>query len=283
MNMRDSIKEVLKELNRLNSLNLTVDNVDLTGARVPATEDEIFFAKGKNTVATLIAKQGAPGLGKESVYYDRTDISTMFASYGDEVGEYIQVPVDLTNCVTSRDVVPAFVYYYGIDIKPEHIEPILINKDKLTVVFRFEADCPGYTGETVVKLESGGALLAPNFPETLVDGPYEYPYFNTKVGQGAVYAYGYTFDDYAAELKNANTTISMDRLAKILAEVTNHPWDVFRLPSEYNLKEAKVAYNGPNHTSFKSNPLAENVLIIDLSLYCINLGGQMILHYADPS
>lgn len=283
MNMRDSIKEVLKELNRLNSLNLTVDNVDLTGARVPTTEDEIFFAKGKNTVATLIAKQGAPGLGKESVYYDRTDISTMFASYGDEVGEYIQVPVDLTNCVTSRDVVPAFVYYYGIDIKPEHIEPILINKDKLTVVFRFEADCPGYTGETVVKLESGGALLAPNFPETLVDGPYEYPYFNTKVGQGAVYAYGYTFDDYAAELKNANTTISMDRLAKILAEVTNHPWDVFRLPSEYNLKEAKVAYNGPNHTSFKSNPLAENVLIIDLSLYCINLGGQMILHYADPS
>ena len=28
MNMRDSIKEVLKEINRLNSLNLTVDNVD---------------------------------------------------------------------------------------------------------------------------------------------------------------------------------------------------------------------------------------------------------------
>lgn len=283
MNMRDSIKEVLKEINRLNSLNLTVDNVDFVSAHTPATEDEIFFAKGKNTVATLVAKQGAPGLGKEFVYYDRTDISTMFASYGDEFGEYIQVPVDLTNCVTSRDVVPAFVYYYGIDIKPEHLEPVLIDKDKLTVQFRFVADCPGFTGETLVKLESGGALLAPNFPVNVVDGPYEYPYFNIKTGQGAVYAYGYTFDDYATELKNANTTISMERLAVILAEVTNHPWDVFRLPTEYNLKEAKVAYNGPNHTSFKSNPLAENVLIIDLSLYCINLGGQMILHYADPS
>ena len=58
MNMRDSIKEVLKEINRLNSLNLTVDNVDFVSAHTPATEDEIFFAKGKNTVATLVAKQG---------------------------------------------------------------------------------------------------------------------------------------------------------------------------------------------------------------------------------
>lgn len=283
MNLRDPIKEVLKELNRLNSLNLTTDNVDFVSPHTPATADEIFFAKGKNTVATLVAKQGAPGLGKEYVYYDRTDISTMFASYGDASGEYIRLPVDVPNVLTARDVVPAFVYYYGIDIKPEHVEPAYVNKDTMTVRVRFEPECPGFTGETIVKLESGGAFLAPNFPVTTMDAPYTYPYFNTKVGQGSVYAYGFTFDDYAAELKKANTTISMERLAAILAEVTYHPWSVFRLPTEYNLKEAKVVYNGPNHTTFKSNPLAENVLIIDLSLYCINLGGQMILHYADPS
>lgn len=276
-------QQVLDALNAMNSLNLTLENVDFIDAHPPTTEDEIFFAKGKNTVATLVAKQGAPGLGKEKVYYDRFPLTQMFADADDEVGEKIVLPVDLNSVVTSHDVVPALNYYYGIYLRPEDVEPILIDKETSTVRLRFEPNAPGYTGEIKIKLVSGGALLAPNFPNVVVKGPYEYPYFNIKVGQGSVYAYGYIFDDYATELKAANTTFSMERLAQILADVTGHPWEVFRLPKEYNLKEAKISYNGPNHSSFKSNPLAENVLIIELSLYCINFGGQMILHYADPA
>ena len=283
MIVRNPIQQVLDEVNTRNSLNLSLDNVDFVNPHPPEGDDEIFFAQGKNTCATLVAKQGAPGLGKDKVYYDRFPLTQMFADADDEVGEKIVVPVDLDSVTTSRDVIPALNYYYGIYIRPEDVEPILVDKEALTVRLRFEASAPGYTDEIKIKLVSGGALLAPNFPNVEVDGPYEYPYFNIKVGQGSVYAYGYVFDDYAVELKAANTTFSMDRLAQILAEVTGHPWEVFRLPKEYNLKEAKISYNGPNHSSFKSNPLAENVLIIELSLYCINFGGQMILHYADPS
>lgn len=283
MIVRNPMQQVLDALNARNSLNLTLENVDFVDAHPPTTEDEIYFAKGKNTTATLVAKQGAPGLGKKKVYYDRYPLTQMFADADALVGEKIVVPVDLNSVTTSHDVIPALNYYYGIYIRPEDVEPVLVDKEALTVILRFESTAPGFTGEIKIKLVSGGALLAPNFPNVEVKGPYEYPYFNTKVGQGSVYAYGYVFDDYAVELKAANTTFSMDRLAQILADVTGHPWEVFRLPKEYNLKEAKISYNGPNHSSFKSNPLAENVLIIELSLYCINFGGQMILHYADPS
>lgn len=283
MIIRDPRQQVLDELNARNSLNLTLANVEFLDARPPATEDELFFAKGKNTVALLVAKEGAPGLGKEKVYYDRYPLTTIFADADAEFGEKIVLPVDLNSVKTSHDVLPALDFYYGIFMRPVDIASVLIDKETSTVELRFEADCPGFTEQIKVKLVSGGAMLAPNFPNVEIQGPYEYPYFNTKVGQGSAYAYGLTFDDYAAELKAANTTFSLDRLAQILAEVTGHPWEVFRLPKEYNLKEAKISYNGPNHSSFKSNPLAENVLIVELSLYCINFGGQMILHYADPS
>lgn len=284
MILRNPLQLVLDSVNTLNSIDLTLETVVFSDPHPPTTQDEIFFALGKNTVATLTAKEGAPGLGRDVVYYDRLDITTVFASYGSGEGEYIVLPVDLDNVQTAKDVVPALVYYYGYAVTPADVQPVIIDHENGAVMLRFEPSSPGYLGEIRVKLISGGAFLAPNFPVVQLDGPYEYPYFNTKVGQGAVYAYGYAFDDFAAELKAITAqNISRERLAVILSTVTTHPWEVFRIPSEYNLKEATVVYNGPNQTAFKSNPLAENVLIINLSLYCINLGGQMILHYADPA
>lgn len=284
MILRNPLQLVLDSVNALNSIDLTLDNVVFSDPHPPATQDEIYFALGRNTVATLTGKDGAPGLGRDVVYYERLDISLVFASYGSGEGEYITLPVDLDNVQTAKDVIPALVYYYGYYMTPADVEPVLIDHANGSVLLRFEPSSPGYIGEIRIKLISGGAFLAPNFPVVQLEGPYEYPYFNTKVGQGSVYAYGYAFDDYAAELKAITAqNINRDRLAAILAAVTNHPWEVFRIPSEYNLKEATVVYNGPNQSTFKSNPLAENVLIINLSLYCINLGGQMILHYADPA
>lgn len=283
MIVRNPIQQVLDEVNTRNSLNLTLDNVDFVNPHPPEGDDEIFFAQGKNTCATLVAKQGAPGLGRDKVYYDRIQLTQTFASAEAEAGEKIVLPVDMSSVVTTRDIIPALVFYYGIYVLPEHVVPTLIDKVAGIASLQFEPTCPGFTGEIVVKVVSGGAMLAPNFPNVVIAGPYEYPYFNIKVGQGSAYSYGLIFDDYAAELKAANTSFSLDRLAQIIAEVSGHPWEVFRLPKEYNLKEAKIIYNGPNHISFKSNPLAENVLIVELSLYCINFGGQMILHYADPS
>ena len=43
-----------------------------------------------------------------------------------------------------------------------------------------------------------------------------------------------------------------------------------------------VVYNGPNNATMPTNPFVDNIVVIELSLYCLNLGGRLYLHYNEP-
>ncbi|MCT7475980.1 hypothetical protein N5V81_13435 [Escherichia coli] len=139
----------------------------------------------------------------------------------------------------------------------------------------------GWIGQQQVQLLPGDALLPANF-EPLTVTPYEYPYFNIKVGQGAVYSYPWRFDNFAEEFQRLGAAITAERLAQILKTVTGDNWTTYRNPIDFNLREAVVVYNGRNKAELPTNPAVDNVLIVELSLYCLNFGGRLYLHYNDP-
>lgn len=279
--IRNAKQQIVDDINSRNQLDITVDQLDYGKPYPPESEDDLFFAEGRNSVITLTAKVGAPALGRATVYYDRVDLSTVFTA-PNGVNPMV-VPVDLPRAITTHDIIPAINYYHGLDMSVDDIEPFLVDHENLTVVIQATPGSIGWLGSIVAKLAPGGPQLAQNFPNTESIVPYVYPYYNVKLGSASVYSYPYKFDDYAAELLAAGTGLSLPRLAAIIKAVTGHPWEIWRMPSVYNLKEAVISYNGPNLAELPSNPNSQYVMVVDLSLYCINLGGKLLIHYSDLS
>jgi len=270
---------ILAEMNLENSLALKAPDMLFGQPGIPTTAEELAAANGHNSMVRVQALATAPAIGYTTVYYDRVDFADIFTDL--DGNQPLVIPARLDSVFVSHDIVPLINQYYGLSLKTADVLSVDINRVEWTVQLIAADTSLGWIGSQVVQLLPGDALLPSNFDPTTVE-PYSYPYFNTKVGQGAVYSYPWRFDDYAAELKAGGTTITVTRLAAILKAVTGDAWLVYRSPIDYNLKEAIVSYNGVNKSSLPTNPTVDNVLIIDLSLYCLNLGGKLYLHYNDP-
>ncbi|QXO09588.1 hypothetical protein pEaSNUABM11_00164 [Erwinia phage pEa_SNUABM_11] len=270
---------ILAEINTENSLALKVADMVFGIPAIPTSDEDIAKANGHNSMVRIQALATAPAIGYTTVYYDRVDFAEVFTDL-DGI-QPLRVPARLDSVFVSHDIVPLINQYYGLSLKTTDVESANIDRTDWTVVLKATATSLGWIGERVVQLLPGDALLPSNFDPTTVT-PYSYPYFNTKVGQGAIYSYPWRFDNYAAELKAGGTTLTTTRLAAILKAVTGDAWLVYRSPIDYNLKEAIISYNGKNSSDYPTNPSVDNVLIIDLSLYCLNLGGKLYLHYNDP-
>ncbi|ECM9141119.1 hypothetical protein YJ58_01100 [Salmonella enterica subsp. enterica serovar Enteritidis] len=180
-----------------------------------------------------------------------------------------------------HDVVGLINQYYGLSLKPADVVNTEIDRKTWRVDLVATPTSLGWIGQQQVQLLPGDALLPANF-EPLTVTPYEYPYFNIKVGQGAVYSYPWRFDNFAEEFQRLGAAITTERLAQILKTVTGDNWTTYRNPIDFNLREAVVVYNGRNKAELPTNPAVDNVLIVELSLYCLNFGGRLYLHYNDP-
>ncbi|ANZ48170.1 virion structural protein [Erwinia phage vB_EamM_Asesino] len=275
-------KLILAEINVENGLDLKDNEVSFGVPSIPTEPDDATKANGHNSMVRVQALPIANATGHTTVYYDRLDFSEMFT--GLDGIQPLRVPARLDSVFTAHDVVPLINQYYGLKLKTSDVENTDINRSSWVVELVATADSLGWLGSIEVQLLPGDALLPSNFDPTSVN-PYEYPYFNTKVGQGAVYGYPWRFDDYAVELAAMGasaTDAKLVRLAQILQKVTSDLWTVYRNPINFNLKETTFVYNGKNTVAFPTNPSYDNVLVIELSLYCLNLGGRMYIHYNDP-
>lgn len=270
---------IVDRINLENKADLTLADVTLFTPKVPTTQDEIDLAAGRNTVVRVAATPIANATGATFVYYNRLDFTAMFT--GPDGIQPLRVPVNFDTVFTAWDVVPFINQYYGLMLQTSDILDNTIDRNGWTFTLEAGVNSLGWIGSVPVQLVRGDALLAPNFTEVTV-APYAYPYFNTKVGQGAIYSYPWRFDDYAAELKAMGLTADNARLAQILKTVTGDSWLVYRSPVDFNLKEATVTYNGKNSRDLPTNPSVDNVMVIELSLYCNNFGGRLYLHYNDP-
>lgn len=270
---------IVDRINLENKIDLTLADVTLFTPKVPTTEEELDLAQGRNTFVRVAATPIANATGATFVYYDRLDFTAMFT--GSDGIQPLRVPVNFDTVFTAWDVVPFINQYYGLMLQPSDVLDHTIDRNDMTFVLEAATDSLGWVGSVPVQLLRGDALLEPNFTEVKI-APYAYPYFNTKVGQGAIYSYPWRFDAYAAELKAMGVNTDTVRLAQMLKAVTGDGWMVYRSATDYNLKEATVVYNGKNSRDLPTNPSVDNVMIIELSLYCNNFGGRLYLHYNDP-
>ncbi|ANZ48444.1 virion structural protein [Erwinia phage vB_EamM_Caitlin] len=270
---------ILKALNTENHLDLKVAEVVFGVPATPTEPDDVTKAQGLNTMVRIQALATANAIGATTVYYDRVDFADMFT--GVDGIQPMRIPARLDTVFTAHQVVGLINQYYGLSLRPNDILDTDIDRKTWMMDLIATPTSLGWIGQQQIQLLPGDALLPVNFDPVTVT-PYEYPYFNTKVGQSAVYSYPWRFDNYAAEFQAAGLNITPERLGQILKTVTGDGWMVYRNPVNYNLKEAIVVYNGPNKASFPSNPSIDNVLVVELSLYSLNLGGRLYLHYNDP-
>lgn len=270
---------VIDRINLENQTALTELDVTFFTPKAPSTAEDIELADGRNTVVRIAATPIANATGATYVYYNRLNFTAMFT--GPDGAQPIIVPARRDVVMTARDLIPFVNQYYGLMLKPDDIEDLTINRADWTVDFQATETSLGWIGSVPVSIVEGDALLEPQFTEPTI-APYAYPHFNTKLGQGAVYSYPFRFDNYSAELKAMGTTTDTVRLAQILKAVTGDAWLVYRSATDFNLKESAISYNGKNSRDFPTNPSVDNVVIIDLSLYCNNFGGRLYLHYNDP-
>lgn len=270
---------IVDRINLENSTALTLADVTFFTPKVPTTEEEVELAGGRNTVVRIAATPIAHATGATYVYYNRLNFTAMFT--GPEGVQPIVVPALREVVHTARDLVPFVNQYYGLQLQPSDIVDNVIDRGTWMVDFVATETSLGWLGTVPVSVLEGDAILEPEFTTANI-APYAYPYFNTKLGQGAVYSYPFRFDAYAAELKQMQGEANTARLAQILKAVTGDAWTVYRSAIDFNLKEAKLAYNGKNSRDFPTNPSVDNVLTLELSLYCNNFGGRLYLHYNDP-
>lgn len=270
---------ILADINQKHGLDLKPVDITFGEPRAPATSDEITAANGRNTMVRIQALATANAIGSTFIYYDRVDFADM---YTDPDGiEPLRVPARLDSVFTSHDIVPLINQYYGLRLRPSDVVSVAIDRDTWRVELEADPLSLGWVGKQTVQLLPGDALLPSNFDSMTLDA-YQYPHFNTRVGQAAVYSYPWRFDDYAAELKAAGTNLTLTRLGQILKTVTGDNWIVYRNPVDFNLTEAVISYNGKNSYDFPTKPSVDNVMVVDLSLYCLNLGGRLYLQYNDP-
>lgn len=275
-------KLILDEINVENGLALTAQDVVFGGVQIPTEDEDVTKANGHNAMVRVEALPGAKALGYTTVYYDRLNFNEMFTAQ--DSFQPMVIPVRLDSVHTAHDIVPLINQYYGLSLRTTDVVDTPIDRNTWIVKITAADDSLGWIGEIDVQLIPGDALIPSNF-DTASISPYTLPYFNTKAGQGAVYGYPWRFDDYAAQLATYSTTVDesgLRRLGQIMTNVTGDPWTFYRNPLDYNLKETKVIYNGRNKSEFPTNPSYDNVLVIELSLYCLNFGGRMYLHYNDP-
>ncbi|MGL5397347.1 MAG: hypothetical protein ACRDBQ_19020 [Shewanella sp.] len=277
--IRTAEEIIVEAVNKENKTDLKVADLKFYTPRNPTTPAEVTEAAGRNTVVRASATSTANAKGAIDVYYDRLRFNELFS--GPTGIQPLVIPVRIEDVNNACDVVNAFNHYFGYKLKKEDVFPEPIDYEKMEVKFKAKPDSLGWLGEVTASLRLGDPLIPDNVSINHLK-PFSYPFFNTKLGQGAIYSYPHRFDDYATELKSAGMNVQLVRLAEILKAVTKDDWVVFRNPMPFNLKEATIVYNGVNKDEFPTNPTYNNVLIVSLSMFCINFADRMYIHYNDP-
>lgn len=275
-------KIILDEINIENSLSLKPTDIMFGTPSVPTTDDEVKKSAGHNTMVLIQALPGASALGYTTVYYDRLNFNEVFT--GLDGNQPLTVPARLDSVQTARDVVPLINHFYGLSLRPDDVVDAAIDRTTWIVELTAMPESLGWLGSINAQLTPGDALIPSNFDPSVIK-PYSLPYFNIKVGQANVYGYPYRFDKYAQKMMDFGTGDDPEILAQVgyvLTTVTGDPWTIYRNPLSFNLKEAAIVYNGKNKADLPTNSSYDNVMVIELSLYCLNLGGRLYLHYNDP-
>lgn len=244
---------------------------------VPQALPETTVA-GSNTQVRLTMTQKAPARGAMNLQYHRVPFSTVFTD-ADGINP-MRFPAGSTSN-TSHDIVGQIKQFCGMDIGVDDLVRTDIDWVGNRVLIKAAPESLGWLGEITAIISPGDVVISDAFTQNQLTNSFLYPYFNTKLGQAAVYSYRYDFSDYGTELKAVTASnIDLTRIAAILKAVTGDGWVMGRNPTDYNTRDADVLYNGLNTNSlYQGNKNYNRILVLNLSLYSLKLGGYLYLHY----
>lgn len=274
MLIKSARQHLIDTVNSVASLALEDDDV-IFG--VPQALAETTVA-GSNTQVRITMTQKAPARGAMNLQYHRVPFTAVFT---DATGvNPMRFPAGSASN-TSHDIVGQIKQFCGMDIGVDDLVRTDIDWVGSRVLIKAAPDSLGWLGEITAIISPGDVVIGDAFAENKLANSFLYPYFNTKLGQASVYSYRYDFSDYGAELKAVTAAnINLTRIAAILKVVTGDDWVMGRNPSDYNTRDAEVLYNGLNTNGlYQGNKNYNRILVLNMSLYSLKLGGYLYLHY----
>lgn len=264
---------IVNYLNSTFSANLSPDELDF-GTPRSLDENELALYPTKTDALNIKALNTAKVYGQMDVFYNRLSLDKLF---GLETSNPVVVPVALQFVNTVHDCLSAIQLFLGVEFTPDDIEDLVVDKDRKTMSLVAKPNSLLWVGETTVAIKQGDAVLGDIVNPNKVD-VYPYPYFNTNNGQGPIYGYATDYTDAMRPYKDRGIALTDRELLTVLSS-TGNPWTIYRSPSNWNLFESKVIYNGKNTDAYPTDPYYERVCVVELALYCTNLAGYLYLHY----
>ena len=269
---------IINYLNTTNKLSLSPSEYIWLG---PRELDDTEKAAYPNCTAAVQIKSTADAktYGNLELYYRRFDIGTLL---GVGTDNDIVLPISPLTVSSNHECLGGLFQFLGIELTKDEVVEEPVNWQQRTVRFTIKPDSLLWFGTLTVRIKPGDSILSDLVESGKTSAMYAYPNFNTNNGQGPIYAYGINFTQAMRPYAGKGLKVTPADLMAILSS-TGDPWTLFRSPSDWNLFESEVIYNGPNSADFPTDPFYENVCVVKLALYCTNLAGTLYLQYNSTS
>lgn len=264
-----------------------IDTVN-ANAGLALTSDDVTFglpvalaettAEGSNTQVRITLTQQAPARGAMNLQYHRIPFTSVFTD-ADGINP-MRFPIGST-ANTSLDIVGQIKRFCGVDIVASDLVQTDIDWVNSRVLIKASPESLGWLGEITAVITPGDVVIGDAFTVTSLTNSFLYPYANTKLGQAEIYSYRLDFSESGNYLKTITAAnLDLSQIATLLKTITGDDWVVGRNPSNYNLREAAFMYNGLNTNSlYPGNRNYSRILVLNMSLYSLKLGGYLYLHY----
>lgn len=316
---RKSALSLIEYVNKANSSNLTVADVDI-GVPSPIAGTWREGLVDRNTVVRLTTKETSAYKGTRVVCYDRLDLNGLDLLFGIKIKCY--------QPKSTHDLLKPILLRYGIFIDAEDVEDVPIEQtDTGPNYFTLTAKSTalGWLGEVTLESTSGAAVLGDHLTTLFLPG-LNYPTEGDgSQGSALMYWYPYDFTDYKSALETFEegyvfgqyTTTSEEVWPELPEGETEHPegtvpetvvtrvyaeadlafiemlnsmdkgagaslWSLDDTATAYSLAGAEVVYSGINSELLPTKSSAKYVLGVALREDVLTPPGAFYLHYSDP-
>lgn len=229
-----------------------------------------------NTRATIVPTENSEFYGIAEIEYDRINMAYFFRG--------VSVLIEPAYQKLLSDLLPTINGIYGLALTKDDIVDGIIETTKLPykVSITIKEDNPAYYGTFSVIIRDPNKSLTDLFNDISIGG-IPYPSQDKNKIQGPLYFYA---SDYTV-LKNVFSLYREHDLADdVLLDAINHVDDVKWLIDDdtqpFNLKFAKITYNGPIEevNAYTKRNDFTHVFVIQVDKdYCNNISGPLVLHY----
>lgn len=267
---KDSMQLAIDMLN--DAINGNFRAKDIAFTEVKYLDEGVY-----NTQAKIIPLPGSGFQDPVVVKYDRISMEALFRG--------IEVSVVPANQLILSDYLPVINSNYGLSLTKDDIIDGRI-PDGLTPPFKIgmkiKEGNPAFYGTIEVYVQDKSKSI-----KDMVDGiklpGIRLPTNNGNTIQGPLYFYGEDFSELGKRfIMYLKDDVVDDRFVALIDLYDNNIWVRKHKPSEFNLMNAKVAYNGvlKAGNEYSNRKDFTNVLVIMLDeTLCTNVSGYLVFHY----